>query len=202
MERLYGTLPKESTPLPVGDYHPELDTSALLDLNDHRIFQMLLGMLQWMVTIGKLELCQLVSCLNRFGACPREAHLDLAVCSFGYVKTTLHKQIAIDSRPMDFNRASPNFETLRPDFPRDYPDAKEEMDPGFPKSFEPVLQTTILVDADYVHDLKTRHSLTGLITFMGSTPVIWLSKRQGNIASSTYAAEFSALRAATEEVQR
>ena len=201
VERLYGTLPKESTPLPVGDCHPELDTSSLLDLDDHRIFQMLLGMLQWMVTIGKPELCQLVSCLNRFGACPREAHLDLAVRSFGYIKTTLHKQIAIDSRPMDFNRAQPDFEKLRPDFLKDYPDAKEEMDPGFPQSFGPVLQTTILVDSDHAHDLKTRRSLTGLIGFVGSTPVIWLSKRQGSIASSTYAAEFSALRTATEEAQ-
>ena len=201
VERLYGTLPKESTPLPVGDCHPELDTSSLLDLDDHRIFQMLLGMLQWMVTIGKPELCQLVSCLNRFGACPREAHLDLAVRSFGYIKTTLHKQIAIDSRPMDFNRAQPDFEKLRPDFLKDYPDAKEEMDPGFPKSFGPVLQTTILVDSDHAHDLKTRRSLTGLTGFVGSTPVIWLSKRQGSIASSIYAAEFSALRTATEEAQ-
>ena len=47
--------------------------------------------------------------------------------------------------------------------------------------------------------MKTRQSLTGLIAFVGSTPVIWLSKRQGSIASSTYAAEFSALRTATEE---
>ena len=75
------------------------------------------------------------------------------------------------------------------------------MDPGFPKSFGPVLQTTLLVDPDHVHDLKTRRSLTGLIGFVGSTPVVWLSKRQGSIASSTYAAEFSALRTATEEAQ-
>jgi hypothetical protein len=39
------------------------------------------------------------------------------------------------------------------------------------------------------------------MAFVGSTPVVWYSRRQGSIASSTYAAEFSALRTATEEAQ-
>ena len=199
VERLYGCLPKQSTPLSVEDCHPEMDTSPLLGLNDHRKFQMLLGMLQWMVTIGKPELTTCVSSLNRFGSNPREYHLELIVRAFGYVKTVQHKQIAIDSRPMVSDRSTPKFEKLIPDFLNDYPDASEEMDPSFPEIFGPILQTTILVDSDHAHDLKTRRSLTGLLAFVGSTPVMWLSKRQGSIASSTYAAEFSALRTATEE---
>ena len=161
---------------------------------------MLLGMLQWMVTIGKPELCQLVSSLNRFGACPREGHLDLAIRSFGYIKTTLNKQIAIDSRPMVFTRHNP-VEKLIPDFLKDYPDAKEELDPSFSQSFGPVMDSTFLFDSDHAHDLVTRRSLTGWIGYVGSTPVCWGSRRQGSIASSTYAAEFSALRTATEEAQ-
>ena len=47
---------------------------------------MLLRMLQWMVTTGKPEICQLVVSLNHFGAYPREGHLDLDVRDFGYVK--------------------------------------------------------------------------------------------------------------------
>ena len=199
VERLYGCLPKVSTPLPVEDCHPEMDTSPLLALDDHRKFQMLLGMLQWMVTIGRPELCTLVSSLNRFGAAPREYHLDLAVRAFGYIKTTKHYQIAIDSRPMVINRTTPSYEKLIPDFVKDYPETSEELDPGFPKVFGPRLQTSILVDSDHAHDLKTRRSLSGLLAFVGSTPVMWFAKRQGSVASSTYAAEFAALRTATEE---
>lgn len=73
------------------------------------------------------------------------------------------------------------------------------MDPGFPRPFGPVMETTFIVDSDHAHDLKTRRSLTGVLGYVGSTLVIWKSKRQGTIASSTYAAEFSALRTATEE---
>ena len=56
-----------------------------------------------------------------------------------------------------------------------------------------------MVDSDHAHDKKTRRSLTGLIVYVGSTPVTWKSKRQATVASSTYAAEYSALRSATEE---
>jgi len=45
----------------------------------------------------------------------------------------------------------------------------------------------------------TRRSISGLIVFVGSTPVLWISRRQGCIATSTYCAEFIAMRTAVEE---
>ena len=57
IEKIHGCLPKESTPLPVTDCHPEFDTTPLLGLDDHRKFRMLLGMLQWLVILGRPELC-------------------------------------------------------------------------------------------------------------------------------------------------
>jgi len=196
-----GCLPKEGTPLPVKDCHPEMDSFPLLGLADHRKFQMLLVMLQWLVTIGRPDLGPVVSSLNCFGTCPREYHLELAIRVFGYLKTCPNEQIAIDSRPMIFDRDEPNFSKLITNFLKDYPEASEEMDPGFPPSFGPIMETVILIDLDHVHDKKTCRSLAGLIVFIGSTSVLWFSKRQGSITSSTYSAEFSALRTATEEAQ-
>ena len=63
---MFGCLPKEGTPLPVKDCHPKMDTSPLLGLDDHRKFQMLLSMLQWLLTIGQPDLGPVVSSLNRF----------------------------------------------------------------------------------------------------------------------------------------
>ena len=139
MERIYGCLPKEPNPMPMTDYHPELNDSPLFGIDDHRKFQTLLGMLQYMVTIGKPELYQAVSSLNRFGACPREGYLELAVRCFCYIKTTINKKFVIDSRPVQFNRTAPNFQKLTPDFIKDYPDAIEDMDPSFPSVFVPLL---------------------------------------------------------------
>ena len=88
---MFGTLAKESTHLPVDDRHPELDKSPLLGSNDHRKLQMLLDILQCMVTVGKPKLSATVASLNRFGVFPRERNLQLAVRVCGYIKTVSHK---------------------------------------------------------------------------------------------------------------
>ena len=101
---------------------------------------MLLGMLQWLVTSRRQDLCCLVSSLKRFEACPRKNHLNLAVRALGYLKKVPNLKIAIDHRSMQFNRIKPDYEVLKLDFLLDYLDAKEETDP----------------DSDHAHDLKTR----------------------------------------------
>ncbi len=201
VESEFGHLRKNKSPLPQADTHPETDTSPLLSEKDHRKFQMLLGMMQWMETIGRPDLAFACSSLNRFGACPREKHLDMALHVFGYLKRFPDKRIAIDPRPLVYDREHNQYQDFAPDFLEDYPDAKEDMDPGFPEAFGVPLETTIMVDADHAHDLVTRRSITGLLLFVGSTPVKWVSKRQGSIASSTYSSEFAALRTAVEEAQ-
>ena len=57
------------------------------------------------------------------------------------------------------------------------------------------------MDSDHAHDKVTRRSITGLLILVGSTPVYFSSKRQGAIATSTYGAEFCAMKTAVEEVQ-
>ena len=50
------------------------------------------------------------------------------------------------------------------------------------------------------HDIGARRSITGLIGFVGSTPVIWSSRRQVCIPSSTYCAAFIAMRNVVEKI--
>ena len=77
---------------------------------------------------------------------------------------------------------------------------QEELDAdSFPPSKGDEFNPTLCVDADHAHDRVTRRSITGLIAFLGSTPILWTAKRQGTVETSTYGAEFNALRTATEE---
>ena len=204
IESIFGPLPKRKSALPTESTknkaanHPETDTSPLLGVEKHRHYQMLLGMIQWLVTIGRPDLTNAAASLSRFGACPREGHLDLALHVFGFLKQFPIRHIAIDPRPLNYQRKA-KWQKLKIDFAMDYPDASEEIDSKLPDAYGEPLQSSIQVDADHAHDLVTRRSLTGLIAFIGSTPVLWISKRQGAIAASTYAAEFYALRVATEE---
>lgn len=201
VEEKHKCLPKCKTPLLTKDCHPETDTTPLLGENDHRFFQMLIGMGQWLNTIGRFDICYAMCSLSRFGACPREGHLALALRVFSYLKMFPDRRLAMDSSDIDFSdlQAEDVTEPFRPDFLQDYPWAKEELDPNFPEAFGRPLQTTILCDADHAHDTKTRRSVTGILAFVGCTIVFWRSTRQSAIACSTYAAEFMAIRTATEE---
>jgi hypothetical protein len=45
----------------------------------------------------------------------------------------------------------------------------------------------------------TGRSITGLFCFVGSTPVLWTSQRQASVQTSTFGAEFTALKKAVEQ---
>ena len=145
-------------------------------------------MIQWATTIGRPDILFAASSLSRFSAAPRKGHLDLILHTLGYLKKFPHRRIQIDSQPLIWDTPKPD-PTFHEDFLEDYPDAKGEIDPNLPTPYGNELETSIFFDADHAHDQKTRRSITGLIILVGRTPVLWSSKRQGCIATSTYTAE-------------
>ena len=56
-------------------------------------------------------------------------------------------------------------------------------------------------DASHATHLITRRSTTGIIIFAQGTPILWYSKRQNTIETSTFGSEFVALKIATEMVE-
>ena len=162
VERTHGILPKHKTPLPPKDCHPELDESPLLDLKRHRQYQALLGMGQWLVTIGRFDLCFAMSSLSRFGNCPRETHLTLLLHVFGYLKKWPAKSIGIDPRPRPVPEGATKFEAA---FRDDYDYAIQDMEVDYrsicpPPIGEP-LDVSVCFDMDHAHNKKTRRSITG-----------------------------------------
>ena len=195
IERMVGTLREEKTPSVTGD-HPEQDESLLLDNEQHRLYQQLIGMGQWLVTLGRPDICLAMSSLSRFLCCPREGHLRRLFRVWGYLKKFPNKSIGICAEDPIYEQPLTEFKA---DFEDQYRYAKEEIDPGFPEPKGKPLATTIFVDSDHAHDTVTRRSITGILVVVGSTPVSWMSKRQGAVATSTYSAEFCAMRTAAEE---
>jgi hypothetical protein len=78
-----------------------------------------------------------------------------------------------------------------------YPDAGEEIPNGPPPEKQPRFRMTVYVDADHVHDLVTRRSITGILVML-NTPIRWVSKSQKTVKTSTYESELVASRVATE----
>ena len=202
LEDIFGKpLPKKDTPMVDGD-HPEEDTSEPLDDKGHQQYQMLIGMLNWIVCIGRMDVGFATASLSQFTACPRKGHRDRAFRIFGYLKKYKNRRIVVDSRdPIRVggkDALNIDYEKM---FEETYPDAAEEIDIKCPETRVDELEITAFVDSDHAHDRMTRRSITGLLILVGRTPVYFMSKRQGAIATSTYGAEFCAMRTAVEEVQ-
>jgi Reverse transcriptase (RNA-dependent DNA polymerase) len=69
-ERLFGKQPKQYVaPLQGGD-HPQLDDSELLEIDDIKVYQSLMGALQWVIQIGRFDITISVMTLSRFRAVP------------------------------------------------------------------------------------------------------------------------------------
>ena len=199
VESIFGSLAKKTTPCVPGD-HPELDDSEMLNDDEHRKFQMLVGILNWIVTIGRFDVAYATMSLARFTAAPRRGHLNRALQVFGYLKKRPNRRFCIDSGDPTYENDEDSLDKdLAKELQECYPDAFEEIDPDFPEALVGEMKITVFVDSDHAHDKVTRRSVTGILIFVGRTPIFYHSKRQGAIECSTYGAEFMAMKTAVEE---
>ena len=136
--------------------------------------------------------------MSRFAAAPREGHLILARKILGYLKKFPKKGIVINPNPPDLNDYPNAPHEVFEDFSHQYKFFKEELDPYFPNPKVRELLITIFCDADHAHDLVTGRSVTGVLAFVGSTPVHWKSSRQTSVQTSTFGSELTAFKTAVE----
>jgi len=93
--RICGTWPKPATSPLVADDHPELDASELLNEDDQKTHQSLIGALQWAIQIGCFDIQTSVMTLSRFRAMPRQGHLDRVKRIHGCLSKMRHAAIKI-----------------------------------------------------------------------------------------------------------
>eukprot|EP00957_Ditylum_brightwellii_P166725 12691406-Ditylum_brightwellii.AAC.1 len=68
----------------VGD-HPDMDESPNLRDANCQKYQMLVGIHNWIVTLGRLDIAYAVSSLARFLIYPRKGHTERALYVFWYL---------------------------------------------------------------------------------------------------------------------
>jgi hypothetical protein len=60
------------------------------------------------------------------------------------------------------------------------------------------VQMTTFVDSDHAGDKVTRRSRTGVLVFLNRAPVVWFSKKQNSIETSSFGSEFTAMKQGVE----
>jgi hypothetical protein len=89
----------------------------------------------------------------------------------------------------------------RADWGEYYPDAAEAIPPNAPEPRGKEVQTCCYVDADHAGCHVTRRSYTGILLYAQSAPLIWYSKKQNTVETSTFGSEFIAAKIAVELIE-
>jgi hypothetical protein len=187
---------KAETPLRTS-YRPELDVSPELPPTDAAYFMSLIGMLRWIVELGRVDVCLECSMLSSHLALPREGHLYQLFQVYAYLKKHHNTEMVYDHSYPEINEA---------DFhQRDWTSSefghiqgKEELPPNMPEPRGRGFVITAKVDADHAADTVTRRSRTGFLVYLNCAPVYWLSKKQTSVESSSFGSEFVAMKQCCE----
>jgi len=177
-------------------YRPEVDTSPGLSDDDTKFYMSQISVLRWAVELGRIDIATEVSALSSHMALPRQGHLTALLHVFAFLKSHSRSKLVFDS--------SPPLLSLRPfdtsAWKQFYHDAKEKLPADAPAPRGKAVTIICFVDADHAGDHATRRSRTGILIFINRAPIIWLSKKQTSIETSSFGSEFTALKQATELV--
>jgi hypothetical protein len=64
--------------------HPQIDTSPKCNDKDCVMYQSMIGMLQWVISLGRFDIYPIVAKLTRFRAAPHQGHIERIKKVFGY----------------------------------------------------------------------------------------------------------------------
>ncbi len=173
--------------LPSG-YKPELDNTPLLDENDASLYIQFIGILRWIVELGRIDICCEVSMMSSYNVAPRSGHLDAVLHVFAYLASHDRSRLVMDDgyvpHPVEPRCVWSGF----------YPEAKDELPPDMLEALGNPVQQTMFVDASHAANFVTRQSQTGVLIVLNRVPIICFSKKQNSIETSSFGSDFMALK--------
>jgi len=195
----FGEDPHQKNSPMVQNDHPEIDDSAFLEPTDVKLYQSMIGELQWCIALGRFEILPAVMTMGRFRVCPRHGHLECVKRIYGFLRKYKHGAIRVRTgMPPDMEETSSEQED---DWEYSvYGNVTELLPTDAPEPLGKPVQITTFEDANLYHDLLTGRAVTGILHFLNGTPIDWYSKRQDTVETATYGSEFVAARIATEQI--
>jgi len=187
---------KSSSPM-AADYFPELDCTPLLNHDEANYFQSQISVLRWAVELGRLDIYVDVARLSSFLVHPRRGHLDAVFHIYGYLKHHDRSTLVFDDSSIKWTEN--DFQSY--DWTDFYQEASEKIPPNAPEPRGNCVQINAFVDANHAGNKITRRSHTGILIYLNKAPIIWYSKAQSTVETSTFGSEFIAMRIATELIE-
>ena len=185
---------RTTSPISPG-YRPEIDVTGELSPSDAKYYQSLIGILRWIVELGRWDITTEVSLMASCMALPRVGHLEQVLHIFAFLKNHHNSEMVFDPSPPEIKQDEFIRESWKDTV---YGEEGESIpvDAPTPRGHGFVIRA--YVDSDHAGDLATRRSRTGFIVFLNNAPIYWMSKKQGGIETSSFGSEFIALKSCCE----
>jgi hypothetical protein len=133
--------------------------------------------------------------LASYSAAPRIGHFDALLHIFAYLNQHTRSKLVFDDSYVQIE------DEVKHGWTAFYPDAKEVIPSNMPHPRGKPVQEIIFVDSDHAGDLVTRRSRTGILYYLNRSPIIWYTKKQNSVETSTFGSEFMALKTAVEMIK-
>ena len=188
---------RAATPFPP-EYDPVLDVTDQLNDDEVSFYQSQIGVLRWMVELGRVDIMTETSLLASQVASPRQGHLEAVFHMYSYLKIKHNARMAFDPTYPEIDLREFREDC---DWKEFYGDVKEAVPPNAPKARGKEVDLRLYVDSDHAGDKMVRRSRTGFFIFMNMAPIMWYTKRQATIETSVFGAEFVAMKTGMEAVR-
>ena len=138
-------------------WKPELDVTDLLNDTDASYHQQQIGVLRWMVELGRIDIITETSMLAAFSVAPRAGHMAAVLHLFAYLKAHKRSKMVFDPSTVD-----------HPPHPKhdwtDFYNSKEKIPGDKPEARGNSIQSTCFCDSDHGGDAVSRRSSCLLYT--------------------------------------
>ena len=162
-----------------------------------RYYQSQIGILRWAVELGRVDIITEVSTLASHLALPKEGHLDALFQIHAYLEKRHNSRIVLDPTYLK----EPQCEFIECDWREFYGNVKEPIPPNAPRPLGKEVDLRLHTDLSHADDKLMRRFRTGYFVFMNMALIDWMSKKQVTVETSTFGAEFVALKHGIEHVR-
>jgi Reverse transcriptase (RNA-dependent DNA polymerase) len=196
-EHMFNEKPKEASSALEKNDHPELDVSEFLNSDNIKLYQSMIGALQWAVSLGRFDIYAAVMTMSQFRIAPRIGHLERLKRIYGYLKRFKNGAIRIRTELPDFSK----LQDIEYDWEKSvYGNVSENIPTNAPKPLGKGVIQHSQFDANLQHCMITGRAVTGVMHYLNSTLADWYCKKQATVETATYGAEFVAARIAADQI--
>ena len=183
-------LPMTLKRFPLG-YEPDMYVSHFLSPDKASYYQTIIGVMRWMVKLGRVDIAVEVSQLSSFLDIPSKGHMVLALHIMSYLIIKHNPCLVLDPSYSDINLSEVKSDEK-------FTEAKPH---NAPKPLSKKIVLRLFVDSDHAGDKTNRRSCTGYMIFTNMSMIDCHTKKQATAEEAVFGAEFVATKKGIEALR-